>query len=188
VKKPIAFVALSVLLLAAGVAAACDKSETDSGLKDRVSALETQVAQAGAASQNTEMTLALQALAAAGMHEFEMSVEGGILPPGQSAPVQRALTAVAAASWPPELQSQAEDLQAKFQALLTALATDDVEQVKGPALAAHTAYHEFIDVVSLHLAGALGLPAAGPSTPMNMGATPMATDAGTSMPMETPTQ
>ena len=177
-KKPIAFVALSVLLLAAGVAAACDKS-SDSGLKDRVSALETQVAQAGAASQNTEMTLALQALAAAGMHEFEMSVEGGILPPGQSAPVQRALTAVAAASWPPELQSQAEDLQAKFQALLTALATDDVEQVKGPALAAHTAYHEFIDVVSMYLAQALGLPTAEEATPMG-------TAMATSMPMETP--
>ena len=180
-KRPFAFVALGALLLTAALAAACDKS-SDSGLKNRVSALETQVAQAGTASQNTEMTLALQALAAAGMHEFEMSVEGGTLPPGQTAPVQRALTAVASASWPPELQAQAEDLQAKFQALLSALATDDVEQVKGPALDAHTAYHEFVDIVSLHLAEALGLPEAdGDAT------TPSGMDMGTSMPMETPT-
>jgi hypothetical protein len=178
VKKSIAFVALGALLLLAGVAAACKSS--DSGLKGRVSALETQVAQSNAAGQNTGMTLALQALAAAGMHEFETSVETGTLPPGQSGPVQRALAAVAAVQWPADLQSQAQDLQVKFQALLTALATDDLEQVKGPAMDAHTAFHEFADAVSIHLAEALGLPTAG-------GATPMGTAVETSMPMGTPT-
>jgi hypothetical protein len=172
------FIALAAVLLLAGVAGACKSS--DSGLKGRVGALETQVAQSNAASQNTEMTLALQALAAAGMHEFETSVEAGTLPPGQSGPVQRALAAVAAVRWPADLQSQAQDLQAKFQALLTALATDDVEQVKGPAMGAHTAYHEFADAVSIHLAETLGLPTA-------EAATPMATAMETSMPMGTPT-
>jgi len=172
------FIALAAVVLLAVVATACKSN--DSGLKGRVGALETQVAQSNAASRNTEMTLALQALAAAGMHEFETSVEAGTLPPGQSGPVQRALTALAAVRWPSALQSQAQDLQAKFQALLTALATDDVEQVKGPAMDAHTAYHEFVDVVSMYLAEALGLSTAEDATPM---VTPMET----SMPMGTST-
>ena len=172
------FIALGAVLLLAGVGAACKSS--DSGLKDRVSTLETQVSAANTAAQNTEMTLALQALAAAGLHEFETSVETGTLPAGQSGPVQRALTAMAAVNWPADLQSQAQDVQAKFQALLTALATDDLEQVNGPAMDAHTAYHEFVDVVSMYLAQALGLPTAEEATPMG---TPM----GTSMPMGTPT-
>jgi hypothetical protein len=156
------FIALGAVLLLAGVAAACKSS--DSGLKGRVSTLETQVPAANTAAQNTQMVLALQALAAAGIHEFTTSVDAGTLPAGESGPIQRALAAVAAVQWPSDLQSQAQDLQAKLTALLTALATDDISQIKAPADAAHELNDTFPDAVYAELAGKLSLPTPAPST------------------------
>ena len=150
------FIALGAVLLLAVVGAACKSS--DSGLKDRVSTLETQVPAANTAAQNTQMVLALQALSAAGIHEFTTSVDTGTLPPGESGPIRRALAAAAAVQWPPDLQSQAQDLQTKLSDLLTALATDDIDQIKGPADAAHEVNDTFPDVVYGYLAGKLSLP------------------------------
>jgi hypothetical protein len=172
------FIALGAVLLLAGVAAACKSS--DSGLKDRVSTLETQVPAANTAAQNTQMVLALQALAAAGIHEFTTSVDAGTLPPGESGPLKVALAAVAAVQWPSALQSQAQDLQAKLTVLLTALATDDINQIKAPADAAHELNDTFPDAVYAELVGMLSLP-----TPAGGGGEGMPIE--TSMPMGTPT-
>ena len=176
-KKTIAFVALGALLLLTAVAAACKSSDT--ATKNRVSALETQVAQGNTAVQNAQMAQALQALAAAGIHEFATSVDAGTLSAGESGPVQRALAAIAAVQWPSDLHSQAQDMQAKLTALLTALATDDINQIKAPAAAAHELNDTFPDVVYGYLAGKLSLP-----TPAGGGGvgTPMETPVGTSTP------
>ena len=166
------FIVLGVVLLLAGVGAACESS--DSGLKDRVSSLETQVPAANTAAQNTQMVLALQALSAAGIHEFSTSVDAGALPPGESGPIKRALAAAAAVQWPADLQSQAQDLQAKLSDLLTSLATDDINQIKGPADAAHEVNDTFPDLVYAELAGRLSLP-----TPAGVGQEGMTTPEAT---------
>lgn len=161
-KKSLAFVALGVLLLAAGAAVACDKSSTDSATKDRISALETQVAQAHVAAQNTQMTLALEAIAGAGLHGIdETANDDNKIVAGAAGPVQRAITAIAAVEWPAGLQAGAQEVQEALEALHEALGTDDVEQVKGPAAAAHEATHEFTEGVDAALAASLGLPADG---------------------------
>jgi hypothetical protein len=105
------------------------------------------------------MVLALTALAAAGFHDIDESAnENNELAAGAAGPVGRALQAVAAADWPAELQSQADELETAIQELADALATDDVEQVKGPAATAHEVQHDFEHAVAEVLNPAVGLP------------------------------
>ena len=120
-----------VMLLAVGLGAACKSSDT--ATKNRVSALETQVAQGNPAYQNSDIAAAVTALAAANIHEFATAVDAGTLTAGESDGIQRALAAVAAVQWPSELKSQADDLKSKLTALLNVLGTDDINQIKGPA-------------------------------------------------------
>ena len=159
-----------VLLAFAGVATACKTDTTD--LKNRIATVEQQQASVNQAvptlrqsAQNTGIVLALDALAGAGIHEFATSVDAGTLPPGESGPIQRALAAISAAHWPPELQSLAKDMQTKLSDLLTALASGDITKIRAPADAAHEANDTFPDAVYEKLAGSLGLPTSPAATP-----------------------
>ncbi len=165
-------IVVGVALLAfAAVAAACNST---SDLKKRVETLEQQQTPMSNQAQNTGIVLALTALSAAGIHEFTTSVDAGTLPPGETGPIQRALAAISVAQWPPDLQSVAKDMQTKLSDLLTALATGDIMQVKGPADAAHQLNDSFPSAVYAKVAGSLGLP-----TPAGGGGggTPMGTPA-----------
>ena len=157
-KRSIIVVLAGVLLLAVGLGAACGSSE-DKTARDGVNALQTQVAQANAAQQNSAMVATLQAIAAAGLHDIdEAANENNEIVAGAASPVQRAIFAVAAVQWPADLQASAQEVQEALEALHEALGTDDVEQVKGPATEAHEATHEFTEGVDAALAASLGLP------------------------------
>jgi hypothetical protein len=164
-----------VLLLGVGLGAACKSSDT--ATKNRVSGLETQVAQSNTASaQSADMASVLTALASAQIHEFTTSVDAGTLPAGESDGIQRALAAVAAVQWPSELKSQADDLKSKLTALLNVLGTDDINQIKGPADAAHELNDSFPGAVYGYLATQLHLPtpvgSSGGTTTPGAGSTP----------------
>lgn len=172
-KRSIFVVLAGALLLAVGLGAACGSSK-DQTARDAVSALQTQVAQGSASSQNADIAAALTALAAANIHEFATSVEDGTLPAGESGPIQRALAAIAAVQWPSAIKSDADDMQAKLTALLNVLGTDDINQIKGPADDAHEANDAFPDTVYGYLAGQLGLPT--PEGGVGETSTPMANE------------
>jgi len=144
-------VIVGAILLLAGVAAAC--SDT-ADLEDRIDALEQQQASFGEAGQRASMLVALHALREVGLHALETE---GQLEPEVGGKVDVAILAVAAASWPSELQASADDVQAKLHALALALDDGDPAAVTPAAKEAHTAWHMFDADASSFLAAAVGL-------------------------------
>ena len=144
-------IVVGAILLLAAIAAAC----SDTGdLEDRIDALEQRHASFDEAGQRASMLVALHALREVGLHALETE---GALEPEVGGKVDVAILAVAAASWPGELQAPADDVQAKLQALALALDDGDPAAVTPVAKEAHTAWHMFDADATAFLAGAVGL-------------------------------
>ena len=148
------------LLLGAGVAA-CTSSDTKD-LEDRLDAVEAQQAAVQDIQdqlQLTAMRSALDTLDGAGLHAIdEAANEEGTVDAGASGGVSRAIMAVAATTWPDELQATAGELVATLQELHEALDTADAAVVGPAATAAHDAQHDFSEEARTYISEAVGLP------------------------------
>jgi hypothetical protein len=156
-----ALVILGIVLLVAGIAAAC----SDTGdLEERIEALEHQTSQSGELAALHEQVLranmvaTLNLLDDVGFHTInETILESGDAPAGTNGLIRTALRAVAVTTWPEELNPAAQDFQQKLQAFFDALRSDELSGFPGTAQAAHDTYHEFTGDAWLFLAESAGL-------------------------------
>src|SRR3989304_4830940 len=141
--------AAAPILVAGGPDSACCTQD----LEDRIDARPERDASFDEAGQRASMLVALHALREVGLHALETE---GQLEPEVGGKVDVAILAVAAASWPSELQASADDVQAKLHALALALDDDDPAAVTPAAREAHAAWHMFDADAAAFLAGAVG--------------------------------
>jgi hypothetical protein len=87
----------------------------------------------------------LIALAALPLHEMDEAAQAGTIDPDFSPAARTLVRITALTDWAPELERAAAALNEDAVALLTAIETGDVEEVKGPASDAHEHVHDFTE-------------------------------------------
>ncbi len=155
------------LVMAGSVAVACSTDTDD--LETRVAALEQQVGSSSdiaALQQQLEqasMVATLNLLDDVGFHEMNETIDTDeIAPAGTVGTIRTALRAVAATSWPEELDRDAADFQAKLSSFLVMLEMDESGSVLvDSSLVAHDGYHDFTDLGWTYLADQTGLDTSG---------------------------
>jgi hypothetical protein len=148
--------ALVVLLGALGAACTSDTGD----LEDRIAAIEAQLQDGSADEADIGAMLAgLNLLGGAGLHGLDEATAAGEIPEGAGGGVDDAILAVAATTWPAELQAPADALLSTLQELRTALESGDAAAAAGPAADAHEAWHDFDHEAVNFIKAAVGLEA-----------------------------
>ncbi len=158
----------AVLLVIVGALAIACSTDTDD-LETRIAALEHQVGSSSdiaALQQQLEqasMVATLNLLDDVGFHELNLTIDvDGLAPAGTVGTIRTALRAVAATSWPEDLDSDAADFQAKLSSFLAMLEMDESgSALVDSSLVAHDGYHDFVDVGWTYLADQAGLDSSG---------------------------
>lgn len=107
----------------------------------------TQEAVAGD-GQQFQAAVAMYLLDTAGFHEMDERLNSeGIIRPGDAEVVNRVNRALAAANWPDNLKSQADNLMAVLARYAESLANDDVETAAPLGAEVHEAQHELSQAI-----------------------------------------
>lgn len=156
-KQRILVLAGIALLLLGGAMSACTSSDTDD-LEKRLDAVEAQLGSGSGDPDVPALVSAVSILGTAGLHAIDEDAnENDTVSAGASGPVQRALLAVAATTWPADMQADADALEAKLLELLEALGSADAAVVGPPAAEAHELQHDFEHKVSDYIAEQAGV-------------------------------
>jgi len=104
------------------------------------------------------MLAALNTLELSELHHVNVMLvsDDPMIDPAWLAPLRHARLAVAATTWPDELQAAADEFLSKSMPLEMAIANDDLEQASAVATDAHTAWHMLKDPAYQYIAEAIG--------------------------------
>jgi hypothetical protein len=128
-------------------------------LEDQVTTLEQQQAELSGAVEINGIMIALGVLGSAGLHDIDESAnENNEVVEGAAGPVDDAILAMSAVTWPEELQAGADGVIAALEELSTALDSADPAVVGPPAATAHDTAHDFEEEAAAHVAEAAGVP------------------------------
>ncbi len=159
---------LGVFLVVVGALGMACSTDTDD-LETRIAALEHQVGASGDIAtlqqqvEQASMVATLNLLDDVEFHELNLTIDAdGLAPAGTVGTIRTAVRAVAATSWPADLDNDAADFQAKLSSFLALLEVDESGSVLvDSSLVAHDGYHDFVDVGWTYLADEAGLDSSG---------------------------
>lgn len=128
-------------LTAAGFAAGVAMTVTTLGLTPQPVGAD-QAEMAYMVAQKAQVAQTTYHLDKAGLHDLDVAVAAGTIPPGALGNVRRARIAVQATEWPEALKAMATDQVATMKALEAAIRAEDLAAAAAPAKKAHDLGHD----------------------------------------------
>jgi hypothetical protein len=114
-------------------------------MDQQVTELRQMASNAQAAAQRAQVIATVYQLDTSGLHDLDVSVSNGTLPPGALGRVRRARMAVQATTWPEPLRETVSSLTAEMVKLEEALRDESVSRAAGPAHETHEIGHRLSD-------------------------------------------